>query len=195
MLSQHTSSIVRSLVACGLGVIVATSCRNSPGTDPPPTSALTTMPASSSLPPATTTTTVAIPNTAGTDLVVVMQNLSLLLNLASERVDLSLLDVIYTPDAAQRATLEKQLRYLLDNGWHYDDSERSKVSDITVQTPLAGVAVIDLISSQGTQVLKDASGKVVKTGEGWSPRRERYGLFRGDDGRWRIRDASLLGPA
>lgn len=195
MLTPNKLNIGRILLTCGLGVLVA-SCRGTPTTLPPSTSALgTTTVAPSTLPPETTTTTTAIPNTTGTDLVTVMQNLSLLLNLAGERVDLSLLDVIYTPDAEQRKTLEKQLRYLLDNGLHYDDSQRSTVTDITVETPLDGVAVINLTSSQGTQVLKDATGNVVKTGEGWAPRRERYGLFRGTDGRWRIRDASLLGPA
>lgn len=193
MLTPHKLSIGKVLLACGLSVIVA-SCRGTSSTLPPPTSAPGPTVVPSTLPPETTTTS-PLPNTTGTDLVSVMQNLSLLLNLASERVDLGLLDVIYTPDAEQRKTLEKQLRYLLDNGLHYDDGERSKVTDITVETPLDGVAVINLTSSQGTQLLKDSNGKVVKTGEGWMPRRERYGLFRGADGRWRIRDASLLGPA
>lgn len=184
------------LVLCGVSLATG-GCGSAPrnGAVPRPT-AETTAAATSTLPPETTTTTLTpLPDTTGTDFSVVVRNLDLLLNLAYERVDLSLLDLIYTPDAENRKTAEEQLRYLLANGWHYDGADRSKVTDITAQTPLGGVAIVDLTSSKGPQVVKDAGGQVVKTGEGWTPRRERYGLFRGVDGRWRIRDSSLLGPA
>lgn len=184
-------------LALGLMLVVA-GCRGTPTANPPPVTTLGTSAATATALPAvtTTTTTTAIPDTTGADFAKVMQNLDLLLSMASERVDLSLLDLIYTPDAEQRVIVEKQLRYLRDNGLRYSsEGERSKVYDVTAKTPLDGVAVVDLTSSLSTQVLVDASGQVIQTGEGWAPRRERYGLFRGQDGRWRIRDYSALGPA
>jgi len=187
---------VTLLLALGLMFAVATGCRGTPTAAPPPVTEPDTTSPSTTLPRQTTTTTLAMPDTTGTDLVKVMRNLDEMLNLAFERVDLGLLDLIYTPDADERKVSEEQLRYLLENGLHYDpDLKPSTITDITVQTPLEGVAIIDLTSSLEAQVVKDASGQVVKTGEGWTPRRERYGLIRGGDGRWRIRDSSVLGPA
>lgn len=192
---HHQAEPATTLVLAGLLFAFAAGCGRTSAAKQPPATAPPLTVSSSTLPPATTTTVAALPDTTGTDLVKVMQNLKLLLGVAYERVDLSLLDMIYTPDAEQRKEAEKQLRFLLDNGWHYAESSDSVVKDISVKTPLDGVAVVDLVSAEGAQVVKDSSGQVAKTGEGWSPRHERYGLFRGGDGRWRIRDASLLGPA
>lgn len=192
--SWPTKRYQLAAAAVTLALSLATACRGTPPATDPSTAAMSES-TSAAVPPATITT-MAMPDTTGTDLVKVMRNLDQLLNLAFERADMGLLDLIHTPEADERKVTEQQLRYLLDNGLHYDpESEPSTITDITVQTPVEGEAIVDLTSSLKSQVVKDASGQVVQTGEGWTPRRERYGLFRGSDGRWRIRDTNVLGPA
>ena len=181
----------------------ATGCNGTLSSDQRPvapsettvTTSRTAAPPETTIVPATTTT-MAIPDTTGTDLVNVVQNLDLTLSLAYERTDLSLLDIVYLPDSPSRKVIEQQLRTLQEKGLHYAEGpERPKLTDFTVQTPEEGVAIVEVTSSRGRQVVQDAAGQVVQTNDGWAPRRERYGLVRGSDGRWRIRDAYIVGPA
>lgn len=158
----------------------------------PTTTSVTPSPSSTA---AAASTAAALPDTSGDDLARVVAALDDLLGRAYTQPDLAFLDNIYLPDVPARRDVEAQLRYLIDNGLHYDDAG-SQIRDITiVDRSVQGLAVIDATTSHGPQVIKDAAGKVVKTGIGWTPRRERYGLQLGPDGRWRIRDNNILGPA
>ncbi len=190
------------VVGLSLAAAAATGCSSSLPYDqrstavPPESTVTTASPETTIVQPKATTTTLAVPDTTGTDLVKVVQNLGLMLDLAYERTDLSLLDVIYIPDSPSRKVIEQQLRTLREKGLHYAEGrERPKLTDFTVQTPEGGVAIVEVTSSRGRVVVEDAEGQVIETSDGWAPRRERYGLSRGSDGRWRIRDAYIVGPA
>lgn len=187
-------------VAILVAVILAAGCRSTARPDatttsPVPmstTASVTTSPPTSAVPATTATTT---PDTTGDDLPRVLAALDALLGRAYAQPNLDILDSIYVADAAQRKDVETQLRYLIDNGLHYED-DGSQIRDITVvDRSIQGLAVVEAVTSHGPQVIKDAAGTVVKTGVGWTPRRERYGLQVGPDGRWRIRDNSIMGPA
>ena len=187
-------------VAIAMAIALVTGCRSTSQPDatttrPAPadtTGSVTTSPSTSAAPGSTATTT---PDTTGDDLPRVLAALDALLGKAYAQPDLAILDSIYVADAPQRKDVETQLRYLIDNRLHYED-EGSQIRDITViDRSIQGLAVVEAVTSHGPQVIKDATGTVVKTGVGWAPRRERYGLQLGTDGRWRIRDNSIIGPA
>jgi len=191
---------VNRAVAILAGIVFVAGCRSTRQPDtttarPVPsstTAGVTTSPSTSAVPASTTTST---PGTTGDDLPRVLSALDALLGKAYAQPDLALLDSIYVADAAQRKDVETQLRYLIDNRLHYED-DGSQIRDVTViDRSIQGLAVVEAVTSHGPQVIKDATGTVVKTGVGWTPRRERYGLQLGTDGRWRIRDNSIMGPA
>jgi hypothetical protein len=191
---------VKRALAIAMAVALLAGCRSTSRPDATTTGiapsnstgSVTTSPSTSAAPASTATPAL---DTTGDDLPRVLAALDALLGRAYAQPDLAILDSIYVAEAAQRKDVETQLRYLIDNRFHYDD-EGSTIRDITVvDRSIQGLAVLEAVTSHGPQVIKDAAGNVVKTGAGWAPRRERYGLQLGTDGRWRIRDNSVMGPA
>jgi len=73
----------------------------------------------------------------------------------------------------------------------YDQRSTAVPTESTVTTASPETTIVQPNATTTTT----PEGQVVETDDGWAPRRERYGLSRGSNGRWRIRDAYIVEPA